>query len=432
MQSHFGFGLLEKSLLLAVFIAQLTAAFGQSSPNVITTVVNANRCFTEPVNGNPVVFCSGGFAGDGGPAETAKLSAPIAVGVDKSGNLFIADNGNRRVRRVDANTGIITTVAGNSVCRSGACKGGFSGDGGLATKAELDNMFGGVALDADGNLFICDSGNNRVRRVDHATGIITTVVGNGTRGSGGDGGPATKAELKTPEGVSVDTSGNLFIADYGNRRVRRVDKNTGVISTVAGGGKSCRFRYLPRAREERCLAVEADLGEVGAVLVDASGDLYIAEPFRGSQIRRVDHATGLISWISGGGCPPQGGSCGAGFEGDGGPAIDARLSAPHDLAMDGAGDLFIADTGNGRIRRIDHSTGIITTVAGSGGKDFGRDGEPATSTALNLPFGVVVDGADNLFIADTNSGSVRKMKLAPSENAADTARQLGKNLAPQN
>jgi sugar lactone lactonase YvrE len=432
MQSHFGCGLLEKSLLLVVSISQLTMAFGQSSQNVITTVVNANGCFTEPVNGKPLVFCRGGFTGDGGPAETAKLGAPMGIAVDKSGNLFIADGGSWRVRRVDADTGIITTVAGNSVCRSGACKSGFSGDGGPATKAELHNTFGGVALDADGNLFICDSGNNRVRRVDHATGIITTVAGNGTRGSGGDGGPATKAELKAPKGVSVDTSGNLFIADYGNRRVRRVDNSTGVISTVAGGGNSCRFRKPPAVREEQCLAVDADLGEVGAVLVDATGDLYIAEPFRGSEIRRVDHVTGLISWISGGGCPPQGGSCGAGFEGDGGPAIDARLRAPNGLAMDGAGNLFIADTGNGRIRRIDHATGIITTVAGSGGKDFGRDGEPATSTALNLPFGVAVDGAENLFIADTDSESVRKMKLVASDNAADTYRERGQSLAPRN
>jgi sugar lactone lactonase YvrE len=431
MQSHFGFGLLEKSLLLAVFISQLTMSFAQSSPIVITTIANAKSCVTRQINGSPMVFCGGGFGGDGGPAESAKLGAPMGVAVDKSGNLYIADNGTRRVRRVDANTGIITTVAGNSVCRSDGCKGGFSGDGGPATKAELDNMSGGVALDANGNLFICDSGNNRVRRVDHTTGIITTVAGNGTRGSGGDGGPATDAELKTPKGVSVDTSGNLFIADSGNRRVRRVDKNTGVISTMAGGGHSCRFRKPAGFREERCLAVDADLGEVGAVLVDASGDVYIAEPFRGSEIRRVDHATGLISWISGGGCPSQGHGCGAGFDGDGGPAIDAHLSDPFGLAMDGAGNLFIADTGNGRIRRIDHSTGIITTVAGSGGKDFGRDGEPPTSTALNSPFGVAVDGAGNLFIADTNSESVRKMTLAPSENATDTPRQ-GQSLAPRN
>jgi sugar lactone lactonase YvrE len=424
MTSHFVFRVLRALIPFAFFASQLTVAFGQDSPNIITTIVNADRCFTKQVNDRPLVFCGGGFAGDGGPAKSAKLSIPVGVAVDKSGNLFIADNGNRRVRRVDAKAGVITTVAGDTVCpNTRPCDGGFSGDGEVATKAEMKNAFGGIALDADGNLFISDSGNNRVRRVDHATGIITTVAGRGTRGFSGDGGLATSAEFQAPMGVFVDTSGNLFIADSGNRRVRRVEKKTGVITTVAGGGNSCRSRGpVQSPPRDQCLAVNAGLGEIYAVVVDPSGDLYLAD-WRTSAIRRVDHATGLISWVAGGGCPPQGGSCWAGFEGDGGPAVDARLTGPSSLAMDGAGDLFIADTGNGRVRKIDHATGTITTIAGSGGRDFGRDHQPATRTALNSPMGIAVDDEGNLYIADTNSHSVRKMKLAPSETALQSSRQ---------
>ncbi len=418
MKHRVAFGLVATSLLMPAFDGRETVVLGQTIPDVITTVVNANRCYTKEIHEKPMVFCHGGFAGDGGPAASAELSMPKGVAVDRSGNLFISDNGNRRVRRVDAATGIITTVVGNSPCphASGACEGGFSGDGGPATKAELNDVFGGIALDADGNLFIADSGNQRVRRVDKATGVITTVAGNGTRGFSGDAGPATSAELNVPSAVSVDTSGNLFIADSGNRRVRRVDQATGVITTVAGGGTCCRFP--PPLGEERGLAVNAELDKVLAILVDASGTLFIAEPIQG-RIRRVDHDTGTVSWVAGGACPPHGGSCGPGFDGDGGAARGAHLSAPFGLVVDGSGNLLIADTGNGRIRRIDHATGVITTIAGSGGRDFGKDGEPATSAALRSPYSIALDAENNLFIAEANSHCVRKVKLARSKNAGD-------------
>ena len=412
MKYHSAIKLLGASFLMVAMALLATAAVGQDNPNLITTVVNSTACFTRNTQRGPLVFCRGGFAGDGGPAAKAQLSTPMAVAVDKSGNLFISDNGNFRVRRVDAATGIITTVAGGSPCRSGACAGGFSGDGGLATKAKLHNSFGGITLDSDGNLFVCDSGNSRVRRVDHATGIIRTVAGSGERGFAGDGGPATSAKLDGPLGVAVDASGNIFIADGHNRRVRRVDSATGIITTVAGGGNSCRFRGQATRPAPECQALDAGLTDVAAVLVNESGDLYIAA-WMSSEVRRVDHATGLISWVAGGVCPapPLGGSCGPGFEGDAGPALDARLRVPYSLAMDGSGNLFIADTGNGRVRRVDQATGMITTVVGSGGKDYGRDGVPAMKASLNSPYGIAVDAKGNLFIADTIAKSIRKVSL---------------------
>jgi len=411
MNRGFCFGLLGSSLLLSV-VSQVTIAVGQNGLNIITTVVNAKACFTRETQHGPLVFCRGGFAGDGGPADKAQLSMPWGIALDKSGNLFIADNGNSRIRRVDATTTNISTVVGDIFCKSGGCQSGFAGGGGPAIKAKLHNMFGGIAVDSDGNLFLCDSVNNRVRRVDHASGTITTVAGSGVRGFSGDGGRATSAELSDPTGVSVDASGNLFIADNRNRRVRRVDSTTGIITTVAGGGKSCRFRGRATLPAPECPALEAGLSDVSAVLIDESGDLYIAES-QYSEVRRVDHATGVIAWVAGGVCPPPplGGSCGAGFEGDGGPARDARLRAPQGLAIDGSGNLFIADTGNGRIRRVNRATGTIDTVAGSGGRDFGRDGIPATKASLNTPCGVAIDAEGNLLIAETAGNSIRKVSL---------------------
>jgi len=412
MKHHSAIMQLGAFFLMAAMALLASAAGGQANPSLITTVVNANACFTRDTVHGPIVFCRGGFAGDGGSAAKAQLSLPMGVAVDKSGNLFVSDNGNFRVRRVDAMTGNITTVAGDSPCRV-VCVGGFSGDGGPATKARLLNSLGGgIALDSDGNLFIGDSGNNRVRRVDHGTGIIRTVAGSGGRGFDGDGGPATSAKLDGPLGVAVDASGNIFIADSHNRRVRRVDSATGIITTVAGGGNSCRFRGRAMRPAPECQALDAGLSFVAAVLVNESGDLYIADWWN-SDVRRVDHATGLISWVAGGVCPPLplGGSCGPGFEGDGGPARDARLKAPSSLAIDGSGNLFIADTGNGRIRRVDHTTGTITTVVGCGGSDYGRDGVPAIKASLNSPYGIAIDAVGNLLIADTDGKSIRKVSL---------------------
>ena len=396
------------SLLFAILaMASVTiggVAFEQGGPGIITTVVGANPCRSLTISGRQVVSCPQGFSGDDGPATSAKLSLPWGVAVDKSGNLFIADHDNNRIRHVDAATGTITTVAGSGVCQNSKCTGGFSGDGGPAIKAELDRPVC-VAVDADGNLFICDPVNERVRRVDHATGIISTVAGNGTKGFSGDGGPAANAELHGPLGVAVDTTGNLFIADSWNNRIRRVDKTSGIITTVAGGGTCC-YGVGLAGKNESGLATQARVDRPSAVLVDGSGNLFIAQPIT-SIVRRVDHATGMITTVAGGTCYE--GQCGAGFRGDGGLARDSQLSSPSGLALDASGNLFIADSGNHRIRRVDHATGAIATVAGTAGNPYRGDGGPATSADLSMPLSVAVDADGNLFIADTNNHRVRKV-----------------------
>jgi uncharacterized protein (TIGR03437 family) len=338
--------------------------------------VSANGIITT-VAGNGTI----GSSGDGGPATGAQLSLPQGVAVDGSGNLFIADNGNSRVRKVSTN-GIITTVAGTGFQ-------GFSGDGGAATSAHLINPTG-VAVDGSGNLFIADSYNNRIRKVS-TNGIITTVAGNGTMGFSGDGGPATSASLASPNAVAVDGSGNLFIADYNNNRVRKVS-TTGIITTVAGNGTA-------GFSGDGGPATGAQIWGPDGVAVDASGNIFIAD-FNNKRIRKVA-ANGIITTVAGTGTP--------GFSGDGGPATSASMAGPYGVAVDGQGNLFISDFANGRVRKVS-SKGIITTVAGGGRpSSCCGDNGPATSAALGGPVAVAVDGSGNLFIADPILGRVRKV-----------------------
>ena len=281
-----------------------------------------------------------GFEGDGGTALLARFSSPTDVEVDAAGNLYIADASNHRIRKVDP-SGIITTIAGTD-------ERGFDGDGGPAVEARL-NLPRGMAVDAAGNLYIADASNHRIRKVD-PSGIISTVAGTGERGFGGDYRPAVQAMLSFPKGVAVDTAGNLYIADFENRRVRRVDPS-GTIVTFAGIGEGASVLSVVGQ-----LAVQAWLGLVEDVAVDAAGNLYIAGIYR---IDRVN-SSGRIYTVAGTGV--------TGFTGDGGPATLARVKVPGGVAVDAAGNLFIADTGNRRIRKVAPS-GTITTVAGSGEVD---------------------------------------------------------------
>ena len=321
-----------------------------------------------------------GFSGDGGPAAAARLAFPHSVAVDGAGNLYIADTGNRRIRKVDS-TGTITTIAGTGEV-------GFSGDGGPAVEAELRNPYG-VAVDSAGNVYIADTRNQRIRKVD-STGTITTIAGTGEVGFSGDGGPAAAARLAFPAGVAVDSAGNVYIADFFNNGIRKVD-STGTITTIAGIGEL-------GFSGDGGPAVEAELYNPASVAVDSAGNVYIADTWN-RRIRKVD-STGTIITIAGTGE--------FGFSGDGGQAVEAELRNPYGVAVDSAGNVYIADTGNQRIRKVD-STGTITTIAGTGEFGFSGDGGPAAAARLAFPDGVAVDSAGNLYIADTGNRRIRKL-----------------------
>lgn len=329
-----------------------------------------------------------GFSGDNVTATSAQLDYPTGVAFDVSGNLYIADAGNYRVRKVNIATGIITTVAGKGTF-------GFSGDNGAATNAQL-SFLQGVAIDANGNLYIADTGNNRIRKVNAATGIITTVAGDGTPGFDGDNGAATSAKLDSPEDVILDASGNLYIADLNNNRVRMVNKASGIISTVAGDGT---YGF----NGNNGIATSAQLSNPWSVTLDASGNLYIADG-GSSRIRKVNTATGIITSVAGNGTQ--------GFSGDNGAATSAQLRFPRSVASDAVGNLYILDYDNARIRKVNTGTGVITTVAGNGAVGFSGDNGVATNAQLNSPSSAALDASGNLYIADQGNFRVRKVNAA--------------------
>src|ERR1017187_1681268 len=328
------------------------------------------------VSGGTITTVAGtgasGFSGEGGPATSASFY-PYGVAADSAGNFYIADSLNNRVLKVSG--GKITTVAGNGTA-------GFSGDGGSATSAAL-NVPEGVAIDSAGNLYIADSSNNRIRRV--SGGTITTMAGNGTATFAGDGGPAMSASLSEPFAVAVDSAGNLYIADYGNERVRKV--SGGTIMTVAGNGT------LGFSGDDGT-ATNASIDRPEGVALDSAGNLYIADNFH-SRIRKV--SGGTITTVAGNG----------GFSGEGVLATSATLIYPEGVAADSAGNLYVADTGNNRIRKV--SAGRITTVAGNGTSGYAGDGGPATNASLNLPSSVAVDSAGNVYVVDENNLRIRRV-----------------------
>jgi sugar lactone lactonase YvrE len=319
-----------------------------------------------------------GYAGDGQKATAAEFNLPDGIAVDSVGNLFVADSGNNRVRKIAPN-GTTSTVAGNGGQ-------GYSGDGGLAVNAELDEPVA-VAVDGDGNLYILDRGNMRIRKVD-PTGVISTFAGNGNSGYSGDGGTATNATFDFLVDMAMDTSGDLYVADNGDHVVREINSN-GVVSTLAG---SCCSAGDGEA------ATLATLNYPVATVLDASGNLFIAD-FYEAKVRKVGPA-GLISTVAGNGVP--------GYSGDGGPAGAAKLNGPSGLAVDSSGDLYIADSTNNVIRRVDTS-GVITTVAGSGKRGYAGDGGRAIDAELNGPQGIAVDALGDLYIADTWNNVVRQV-----------------------
>lgn len=341
--------------------------------------------------GLPLGAGGGATGGDGGQADLAQLASPAGVAVDAAGNLFIADTAHNLVRKVTLSTGIIATVAGTPDVS------GFSGDGGQATAAKLNNP-GAVAVDGSGNLLVADTVNHRVRRVDATTGVIDTVAGMAVTPSdhyGGDGGPGTSAKLSSPQGVAVTAGGSVVIADTGNSRVRLVAAG-GQITTMAGAGE-------PGFGGEGRPAPEAQLRRPTGVAIAPDGSLYVTDTAN-IRVRHIGN-DGVITTVAGRGvrCPlPNGANCG-----DGGMAVDAQLTDPSGVAF-GPDGLYI--TTNNRVRRIG-ADGTITTVAGTGEYGFTGDDDPAGATGAKMfqPVGMAFDQAGNLFIADSSNNRVRRV-----------------------
>ncbi len=309
-----------------------------------------------------------------------QLANPAGVALDSAGNIYVADAGNYRVRKI-AITGAITTVAGNG-------SPGYSGDGFLAASAQLSTITG-VAADAIGNVYIADSGNNRIRKVA-STGIITTVAGNGLAGYSGDGGPAVNAQLSSPSGVASDFSGTLYVGDSNNHRVRKIT-TSGIISSITGSG-------FPGYSAEGGPAATAQVNKPTGLALDPVGNLYLADRFN-YRIRKIT-TTGSIVSLAGNGF--------RGYYVDGGPAANAQLDQPRGLARDASGNLYIADGNNCRIRKLTPN-GIITTVAGNGVPGYSGDNGPATSAQLAYQLGIAVNAAGELFIADSFNHRIRKV-----------------------
>lgn len=362
-----------------------------------------------PVNAQNISTLAGtvssGFSGDGGQATAAQLFHPKAMTTDDTGNVYIADADNNVIRKVST-TGVITTFAGLPA-------GGFSGDGGPAIYALL-NRPNSIAFDRKRNLYICDADNQRVRMVDTA-GNIRTVAGIGTAGFSGDGGSATAAELNYPGGIALDKYGDLFITDEYNNRIRMVDSD-GVITTFAGNGMT----GYPGDAE---FADTAAIGFPFGIVADTADNVYFSLTLD-NRICKINTAH-IITSIAG-----VGGGTGA-YGGDGGAATAAQFDNPWGIALDIFGNLYIADNANERIRMVNIS-GTISTVAGTGSAGFSGDGGPATLGQLKQPAGVHVDNAGNMYIADYNNHRVRKVNGSITLGTNNVVKNtLSVSVAPQ-
>lgn len=328
------------------------------------------------------------YTEDGIAATTAPLFLPFGVAIDAGGNLFIADSTNNRVRRVAASTQLISTVAGDGTA-------GQTGDNGPATSAEV-SMPTSVAIDGAGNLYIADSNNDAVRMVNSA-GVITTIAGTlGTHGYSGDNGAATKALLDAPDAIALDAvNGYLYIADTGNNVVRKVNLATGIITTFAGNNTA---GYSGDGGQ----ATNASLNGPWGLSVDPTGQVYIADQ-NNNCIRKVA-TNGAISTFAGTGT--------LGYKGDGGSATSAELDNPAATAIDPAGNVYIADSGNNVVRKVNAITGTIATIAGGSSQAFSGDGGVATGAGLNGPYAMVLDGLGDLYISDLFHNRIRVVRSA--------------------
>jgi sugar lactone lactonase YvrE len=342
-----------------------------------------------------------GFSGDGGAATAATLHSPGDVAVDNLGNVFSVDFDNHRIRKIST-AGIISTIAGTGMA-------GYNGDGIAATLAQISYPTG-VAVDETGNIFIAERGGNRIRKVN-TSGSISTVAGNGVGGFSGDGLAATVAEINFPYAVAVDSHGDIYIADGYNYRVRKIN-SSGIITTIAGNG-------ISGYSGDGGPATLAQFSNLGYVTVSRSGEIYFGD-HSNNRIRKVNTA-GIISTFAGNGVN--------GNSGDGGPATAAQLNAPNGVAIDNFGNTYIVDDYAHVVRKV-NVTGIISTVVGTGTAGFSGDGSTATSAKLNNPNAICVNNAGNLFIADANNQRIRKVTYHPDEVDIVRATQMSIAIFP--
>jgi sugar lactone lactonase YvrE len=369
---------------LIFFVLKYTAMKKIFNFLLLIITVYSNSSYAQYVI--PIAGTTYGYYGDGGPATAARFSSTNALCRDAAGNLYVGDNGGEhRVRRIDAVTGIVTTIAGGTALPADTL------DNVPATSAFIG--VSGLCVDVTGNyLYIADDAK-RVRMVNLSTGIITTVAGSGAGVYGGDGGQATAASLGQPIDVAIDSDNNLYIAEYFNNTIRKVTAATGIITTIAG-------TPTPGAGGDGGPATAAQLDAPCGISLDGYRNIYIADE-NNNRVRRIDAATGIITTIAG--CGPDGSSTSGSYSGDGGPATAAHLNTPQRVIPDKDGNIFIADYSNFKIRRVDAITGYITTYAGGtcvpGSVDSVGDNGPATSASI-IPFGMCIDSCENLYFDD--------------------------------
>jgi sugar lactone lactonase YvrE len=322
-------------------------------------------------------------------AITVPLLLPSAIVFDPAGNLYIAETANHVIRKVDIN-GNITTIAGTGTQ-------GFSTISGPANSTQLDSPQG-LALDTANNLYIADTHNHVIRKLSLTSGILTTIAGTGAPGFSGDNGPATSAQLALPTALALDAQNNLYLADTRNHRIRRIAAATGLITTIAGNGTQ-------GFSGDNAPATAAAIDSPTGLALDVSNNLYLADTHN-HRIRRIDATTGLITTIAGTGS--------LGYSGDSAQATVATLALPHGLTLDAAGNLYFADTSNHRIRRIDAITGLITTIAGNGTQGFSGDNGPSTAAALDTPRDTTFSPTALLTLADTGNQRIRQLEAPAS------------------
>jgi len=327
-----------------------------------------------------------GYNGDGIAATSAQFNGVQGLALDGAGNIYAADISGNRIRKITIATGLISTIAGIGTA-------GYNGDGILATAAQI-NIPSALAFDGNGDLYFTDRSNSRIRKITTSTGIISTVAGTGIAGYNGDGIAATAAHLNNPNEVSFDASGNLYIADWFNNRVRKINAVTGIISTVAGTGTA-------GYNGDGIAATAAQINGPCGIIFDNAGNIYIAE-YGGARVRKINITTGVITTIAGTGT--------FGYNGDGIPATAAQLSGCAYIKFDIGENMFIGEGSNQRVREIIKSTGLIRTIAGTGTSGYNGDGIPAISAQLNYPFYILFDQPEcSMYIADYYNNRIRKV-----------------------